>query len=220
MKILALSASPRGEKSGTLQLVKAVLAGAKAAGADVELVDVCKLKVNYCTGCGACYATGACPHQDDFAALQKKMLAADGLVLGSPNYFRSVSAQMKTCLDRLADAVHCQRFTGKYGCAVATAGAPASKEVTDYLNGILVALGANAVGAAGAAPAIPGAMEAAEKEATELGKRLAEAIQSQRTYPEQEAMHREFRNRFKHLVSMNKDLWKHEYEHWRGLGEL
>src|SRR5512135_1813803 len=105
MKTLGLNASPRGSKSQTLQLVKTVLNGARSQGCEVELVDLCKLNIEYCTACGVCYKTGKCNKEDDFQPLYQKILSADGLVMGSPNYFRSVTAQMKTLVDRMADAV-------------------------------------------------------------------------------------------------------------------
>ncbi len=64
-------------------------------------------------------AKGECIYDDDFVELNRKILDCDGLVLGSPNYFRSVTAQMKTIIDRMGDTVHCQLLTGKYGCSVA-----------------------------------------------------------------------------------------------------
>ena len=220
MKVLGINGSPRGSKSQTLILVEAVLDGAKASGAEVELVDVCKLKINYCNACGVCFAKGKCIHEDDFEDLYRKILDSDGLVLASPVYFRSVTAQLKTLIDRMADAIHCQLLTGKYGCAVATAGSPNYVEVTDYLNRIIIGFGASAVGSVGAAPSIPGDMEAKKKDAFMLGKTLVDAIKTKRVYPEQEVIHKETRNRFKSLVGMNKDIWTHEYEHWKKMGWL
>ena len=115
MKILGINGSPRASKSQTLRLVQAVLDGAESAGADVEFVDVCKLQIEYCNGCLVCCERGECVKKDDFAELYQKMLASDGIVLGSPNYIDSVTAQIKTMLDRMADAIHCQMFLGKYG---------------------------------------------------------------------------------------------------------
>ena len=220
MKILGINGSPRGSKSQTLILVKAVLEGAKASGADVELVDVCKLRIDYCNACDVCYAKGKCIHEDDFEGLYRKMLDSDGLILASPVYFRSVTAQLKTLIDRMADAIHCQLLTGKYGCAVATAGSPNYAEVTDYLSRIIVGFGASAVGSVGATPSIPGDIEAKKKEAFKLGQTLADAIKTKRTYPEQDVIHNETRKRFKLLVEMNKDIWTHEYEHWKKMGWL
>ena len=220
MKVLGIVASPRESKSQTLRLVKAVLEGAKAAGAETECVDLCKLKIQYCVACGVCYAKGRCIHKDDFDALFSKIMASEGLVWGSPNYFHGVSAQMKTLIDRMSDAVHCQRFTGKYGCAVAVAGGPNYAETTQYINQILTGFGANAVGAVGGAAAIPGSIDAAEAEARKLGRTLADAIREKRAYPEQDAAHHEMRARFKQLVTMNKDAWPHEYKHWLDQGWL
>jgi multimeric flavodoxin WrbA len=218
MKILGINGSPRGSKSQTLLLVEAVLDGAKAFGADVELVDVCKLKIDYCNACGVCYAKGRCVHKDDFEGLYQKILDCDGLVLGSPDYFRSVTAQMKTLIDRMADAIHCQLLTGKYGCAVSTAGSPNYAEVTDYINRIITSFGASAVGGVGATPSIPGDIEAKKRDAFKLGQILADAIKTKRIYPEQEAIHDETRKRFRALVEMNKDIWTHEFDHWKRMG--
>ena len=150
MKILGISASPRGSQSQTLGLVKAVLDGAKSAGADVELVDACKLNIAYCNACGVCYKTGECTKKDDFKELYEKMLASDGMVWGAPNYFRSCTAQMKTIIDRMADAVHCQLFTGKYSCSIATGGSD-YEQVTSYLDALLLNFGSFVTGSTGAA---------------------------------------------------------------------
>ena len=86
MKILGISGSPRRKNSRTMKLVQAVLEGAQTQGAEIELVDVCALDINYCLGCQVCFATGECVQTDDLAELADKMLSADGIVLGSPVY--------------------------------------------------------------------------------------------------------------------------------------
>ena len=93
MKIIGINGSPKGEKSQTRRLVMGVLEGARATGADVTFVDVCALKIKYCTACTTCYAKGECIHDDDMPALYQKLLDADGIVLGSPVYINSVTAQ-------------------------------------------------------------------------------------------------------------------------------
>jgi len=198
--------------------VRAVLDGAQQTGAETEFIDLCKLDIEYCNACGSCFAKGKCIHDDDFEELYRKILSCDGIVMGSPNYFHSVTAQMKTMIDRMADTIHCQLLTGKYGCSVATAGSPAWAEVTEYLSSILMGFGANVVGQIGASPRIPSQMEVAEKEANTLGQQLAEAIKNKQIYPEQEAIHEERREYFKALVELNKDFWMHEYEYWRNRG--
>ncbi len=214
MRIVGISGSPRGRQSTTRVLVERVLEGGKEAGAQMEFIDICAVKVAYCTGCGACHVTGKCPLKDEFGAIQEKILAADGIVLGSPLYFNSISAQLKAAIDRLSMPIHCQMFLGKYGCSVASAGAPEPELATDFMNQLLTRFGATVVGSAGVAPAIPGAIEKAEQDALALGRDLVKAIKEKRTYPEQEAVHAQMLARFKMLMTMNKDCWPYEYGYW------
>ena len=84
MKILGINASPRGPKSQTLRLVRAVLDGAQKAGAETEFIDLCKLDIEYCNACGSCFAKGKCIHDDDFEELYRKILSCNGIVMGRP----------------------------------------------------------------------------------------------------------------------------------------
>ena len=221
MKIIGINGSPKREKSQTRRLVLEVLEGARQAGADVTFVDICGLEIKYCTACGSCYAKGECIHDDDFPALLEKMLDAEGIVWGSPNYINSVTAQLKTMFDRMADSIHCQSFTGKYGCAVSTAGGSMAEEVADYMNATMLHLGATTVGkVAVLVGADPNAIVPAEKQAKELGRKLVDAIRSEWRDPVQEKQHAERKEYFKRLVMFNKDIWQHEYDYWKGMGEL
>lgn len=221
MKIIGINASPKGDRSQTRRLVMSVLEGARQAGADVTFIDICSLDLHYCTACGTCYAKGECVFDDDYAALLEKMMDADGIVLGSPNYINNVTAQLKTLLDRMADVVHCQSFSGKYGCAVCTAGGSYADEVADYMNMALLNFGATTVGKVGClVGADPNAIVEGERKAKDLGRRLAGAIKEKSVDEEQEKVHHERKEYFKRLVMFNKDLWKHEYDWWKGLGEL
>jgi multimeric flavodoxin WrbA len=215
MKVVVINGSPRGAKSETLRLAKGVCQGAGERGAKVELIDACKLRIEYCKACDACHRTGRCVHRDDFDKLRETMLAADGIVFASPNYFRCVTAQLKTVIDRMADVIHCQRFAGKYACSISTSGGPACEEVTRYLDGVLQSFGATAVGSVAAAVGKgPEAMAEAEQKAIALGRELADAIASQRVYPEQRQQQAQTAAYFKRLVELNKDRWPFEYELW------
>jgi multimeric flavodoxin WrbA len=221
MKIIGINASPKREKSQTRLLVMGVLEGARKAGADVTFVDICSLEIKYCTACGTCYAKGECIHDDDFPMLFLKLMEADGIVLGSPNYINSVTAQLKTMFDRMADAIHCQLFSGKYGCAVSTAGGSMADEVAGYMNETLLHLGAMTVGKVGVnLSGNPEAIKPAEKQAKELGRKLVEAIQTNWKDPAQQKILDERKEYFKRMIMFNKDLWKHEYDYWKGMGEL
>jgi multimeric flavodoxin WrbA len=219
MKVIGLNASPKGKDSNTLRLVKAVLAGVKEEGAETELLDLYTKHIEYCTACGTCYATGECTRTDDFSDVFERLMNADGIVLGAPNYIDSVPAPMKALFDRMADAIHCQMLTGKFGCSVCTAGGSGEHEVMGYMNKVLTTLGVTVVG--GTAVAIgrdPSLLGKAEKESLALGKQLAQSIRGEHTYPEQDAIHRQRREYFCQLVKYNKDRFAHEYDWYVQMG--
>ena len=99
-KVLILSGSPRkGGNSDTLcdQFMK----GAQEAGNEVEKIWVQGRKVAPCLACYYCKDNkGECTIKDDMKEILEKMLAADVLVLSSPVYFYSISAQLKAVIDR------------------------------------------------------------------------------------------------------------------------
>lgn len=213
MKILGINASPRGNESKTLQLVKAVIKGAESEGAEVELIDLYKLQIEYCTGCGACYATGECPQIDDFEELFDRVRNSDGIVFGAPNYINSVPAPMKAFFDRLSDAIHCQMLTGKFGCSVSTAGGGKADVVVEYMNSVLMNLGVTVVGGLGVAVGMyPSALEQAAGNAEELGKKLAKSIRGEIKYPDQDEMHRQTTAYFCQLVRSDKERFAHDYD--------
>ena len=219
MKILGINASPRGSKSQTRKLVKAVLDGASSQGATVEMVDLSRLKIEYCIACGICYENGKCTKRDDFQSLYKKILSADGLVMGSPNYFHSVTAQMKTMIDRMADAVHCQLLTGKYTVNIATSGGAGHyNQVIDYLNEIMLNFGSFITGSAGVS--VRQGIKTWAKAGTKaflLGETLADNIREKKNYLKQSKIFRDNRKYFQDLVKLNKNVWIHEYEYWKKL---
>jgi multimeric flavodoxin WrbA len=219
MKVIGVNASPRGKDSNTLRLVNAVLAGAKDNGAETEYVDLYTLHIGYCTACGTCYVKGECTLLDDFSDLFDRLMNTDGIVLGAPNYIDSVPAPMKALFDRMADAIHCQMLTGKFGCSVCTAGGAGETEVVGYMNKVLATLGANVVGGIGVAIGRdPAALGKAEVEARGLGKTLVRSIKGEITYPEQDEIHRQKREYFCQLVKYNKDKFAHEYEWYEQMG--
>ncbi|HNX17307.1 MAG TPA: flavodoxin family protein [Methanoregula sp.] len=219
MKVIGINASPRGKDSSTLKLTNAVLAGAEKEGAETELIDLYATRIEHCTACGTCYASGDCIFLDDFSDIFDRMLNSDGIVLGAPNYVDSVPAQMKALFDRMADAIHCQMLTGKFGCSVCTAGGSGENEVVGYMNKVLSTLGANIVGGVGVAIGRdPAALGKAEKKARELGKTLAKAIRGEITYPDQDELHEQKRKYFCELVKYNKDRFAHEYEWYEKMG--
>ena len=98
--ILILEGSPRPNGNSSV-LSGEFTRGAQEAGHTVEILRVSHKKIAGCLGCNACYRNGgSCVQKDDMQEVREKMLAADVIVLASPIYFYSMSAQMKTVVDR------------------------------------------------------------------------------------------------------------------------
>lgn len=215
MKVLGIIGSPHGKNSSTLRLLEAAIEGASQAGAAVEIVDITKLRINYCKGCGNCYYNGKCAQDDDFNYVLGKILAADGIILGSPSYFDSVTAQMKTLLDRMSDAIHCQQLEGKYGMSVLTTGSTGMDIVLNYMNNFLIQCGATVVGGAGAAIGQnPASINDATEKAYTLGKDMVKAFEEKRHYPEQDAVHKKTRDMYGKRIVANKEKWAADYLYW------
>jgi multimeric flavodoxin WrbA len=99
MKVLIISSSPRkGGNSDTL--CDRFLAGATDAGHTVEKIRLAEKDIAPCNACAACFKAGSCVIRDDAPEILQKMVDADVIVLASPVYFYSMTAQMKLLIDR------------------------------------------------------------------------------------------------------------------------
>ena len=97
--VLVLEGSPR--RGGNSQvLMDAVARGIVRAGADLERIRVADLQIAPCLGCGGCDKTGHCVVKDEMTSLYEKIVATHRLILVSPVYFYSLTAQLKVVIDR------------------------------------------------------------------------------------------------------------------------
>ena len=103
MKILVLNGSPKKEKSDTLCITRAFLAGMQEAGEQqVHMLHAIDLHIEYCTGCFACmHNGGTCIHEDDMKAILEEILGSDLLILSFPLYCYGMPAPLKAIIDRI-----------------------------------------------------------------------------------------------------------------------
>ena len=99
MNVLAVVGSPRKDGNTDI-LVSRIAEGAKAGGAEVEIVRLGELSVQECNGCHACWRGRDCSKDDDMRRLYPKIMAADAIVLGTPVYWYGPTALMKAFMDR------------------------------------------------------------------------------------------------------------------------
>lgn len=104
-KLLVVCSSPRRGGNSDL-LCEQFVMGAREGGNQAEKIFLKDKKINYCTGCGACFKKKKCSQNDDMAEILEKMIAADVIVMATPVYFYTMNAQMKTLIDRT-----CARYT-------------------------------------------------------------------------------------------------------------
>jgi multimeric flavodoxin WrbA len=99
-QILILKGSPR-EWGNSAVLADQVAKGAKAAGAQVESIYLHSMDIRPCDACDMCHeGHEGCIIEDDMQQLYPKLIAADAIVIASPIYWFTISAQMKLCIDR------------------------------------------------------------------------------------------------------------------------
>ncbi|MCK9479438.1 MAG: NAD(P)H-dependent oxidoreductase [Firmicutes bacterium] len=102
MYIVGLNGSPR-ENSNVKYLMSRVLDKCSSLGADTEIIDVPEVldaaKFPFCVVCSN-PCSGECYRGTDLELAFKKIIRADALILGSPVYFGSMSAQIKAFFDK------------------------------------------------------------------------------------------------------------------------
>ena len=102
MNVLILQGSPR--KSGnTAWMAEEYKKAAEAAGHKVTLVDVAHKKIAGCLACEYCHGkgNGACVQKDDMQEIYPLLAEAEVLVLASPVYYFTMSAQIQAPIQRI-----------------------------------------------------------------------------------------------------------------------
>jgi multimeric flavodoxin WrbA len=101
MKITVLNGSPR--KQNTAAMVDAFAEGAKAAGHEVEVLQVGRMKINGCLACEYCHGKGEgkCVQKDDMEKVMPAYKDSDMLVFASPIYYFDVTAQLSAAIQRV-----------------------------------------------------------------------------------------------------------------------
>ncbi len=99
MNILGISGSPTGGSSTDI-LVNTILEGATANHVKTRFVRLNDKNILPCQSCGKSPEPDYCFFHDDMDELYGLMEKSEGIILGTPIYFDSVSAQTKLFIDR------------------------------------------------------------------------------------------------------------------------
>ena len=142
MKVVAFNGSPKskGNTFHTLQLVCEELG---KQGIETEIITVGNKKIAGCLACNKCVKNRdeqCIQTTDPVNEWIQKIKEADGILLGSPVHFASMSGNMKSFLDRAFYVAGANRsmFRHKVGAAVVavrrSGGLPTFNELNNFLN--------------------------------------------------------------------------------------
>jgi multimeric flavodoxin WrbA len=102
MKVVGINGSPR--KNGNTEIIiRTAFEPLEKAGIETEMIQIGGKNIHGCLGCRKCaeMQNGTCViTKDPLNDIIQELIAADGIILGSPTYFTDVTADMKAFIDR------------------------------------------------------------------------------------------------------------------------
>lgn len=101
-KIIILNGSPRLH-GNTAELIETFKKSAEKEGHEITVFNLQKMNIHPCLGCfgGGKRANSPCVQEDDMQQIYPAYEKSDIVVLASPMYYWSITAQLKTAFDRL-----------------------------------------------------------------------------------------------------------------------
>lgn len=138
MKVVAFNGSPR-KNGNTALLIKTVLDVLESRGVETETVQVGGQLIRGCVACYTCFENKDrhCVQDKDLLnGCIDRMLAADGIILGSPTYFSCMTPEIKALIDRagMVSRANEAMFKRKVGAAVVVARRAGAVHTFDSIN--------------------------------------------------------------------------------------
>lgn len=140
MKIIGINGSAHKD-GNTAIILRTVLSVLEEHGIETELIQLAGKTIKPCRGCFACKGRGNCVFTNDtFDEVFEKMVAADGILLGSPVYSADVTATMKAFLERagVVVATNPGLLRHKVGASVAAVRRAGGMTAVDTMNHFLL----------------------------------------------------------------------------------
>jgi multimeric flavodoxin WrbA len=121
MKVIAFNGSAR-KNGNTATLITHVFEELNKEDIETEYISLAGIDIRGCMACAKCFEmqNKQCIIDDDVNELIKKMISANGIILGSPTYFADVSTETKALIDRagMVAIANKQMLARKVGAAV------------------------------------------------------------------------------------------------------
>jgi len=133
MKVLLVNGSPR-EKGCTYTALSETASSLSKNLINAEIYHIGNKPVYGCAACRSCKDTNRCVYTGDCAnELADKMLAADGIVIGSPVYYAGPNGALCALLDRAFFSSKKELFANKPAAAIVSCRRAGSTAALDRL---------------------------------------------------------------------------------------
>ncbi len=138
MKVVAFNGSPRKD-GNTAILIRKVLSELETEEIETEFIQIGGQLIHGCTACGTCrkLQNKECKIVNDSVNVYiKKMVEADGVILGSPTYFSMMTPELKALIDRAGFVAMSNdyMFKRKVGAAVVAVRRTGAMPTFDAIN--------------------------------------------------------------------------------------
>ena len=131
MKVLLLNGSPdaKGCINEGLKVMQGIF---EAENMDTEIIQLGNKPIAGCIGCRSCKKTGECFQKDIANDVAKKLMEADGIVIGSPVYYSSPNGSLLALLDRVF--YQASNLSMKVGASIVSCRRGGASSTFDMLN--------------------------------------------------------------------------------------
>ncbi|MBO3443328.1 flavodoxin family protein [Clostridium sp. CCUG 7971] len=107
-EILLINASPR-KNSNCFSIADRISKELEKNNISYKIFNIYDMDIEYCTACGFCDKKGYCKFKDDMTPMYGMFDKAKGVIVISPVHFDSVSAKLKTVVDR-TQAIYASKY--------------------------------------------------------------------------------------------------------------
>lgn len=112
--ILIINGSPRKNRN-CMSIINSITEKLDQNKITYKVFNIYDMNIEYCTACGFCEKTGFCKFKDDMTPMYDMFDKSKGTIVVSPVHFDSISAKVKTVVDR-TQAIYASKYILKKPC--------------------------------------------------------------------------------------------------------
>lgn len=101
INVVGICGSPHKDGSTIMYIERALEAAARAGNVTTSIISLAGKNIHPCMACKTDSCYGKCRIDDDMQECYPLLREADGIIIGSPSYFGSMTGQLKVFVDRL-----------------------------------------------------------------------------------------------------------------------